>query len=346
MTVADGLARIDHKVDLVLINATGPYVKTVTTNVRLIDLSSQRVIRSVFKLAGYIKEHSPDYIVANLPHVNIASFLAKTISRSKSKLILTEHNTLSQSIANAQTLRGKHLDKLMRLVYPKSDRVVAVSNGVAQDLATTIQFPRRDIQVIYNPVVTPTLLANADSLLCHPWFQPSCPPTILGVGRLTYAKNFQVLLKAFAKIRKELFVRLVILGDGPERANLIQLADNLGVKDDLFMPGFVENPYKYMRNATVFALSSRWEGLPTVLIEALACGTPVISTDCPHGPREILEEGRWGTLVPVNDCNALANALKKSLVNPPPTIPRDSWLKFTSEYAISGYVELLENIAH
>ena len=343
LSVAEGLEAKGHKVDLILSNATGSYLKNIPTSLHSVNLNSKRVFGSTLKLATYIRKYHPDCIISSLPHVNLVSVLAKRISGSKSTLFLTEHNTLSRSIANARSLRGRHLDKLMRLVYPQADQIIAVSKGVADDLATTIGLPRQNIQVIYNPVVTPRLLVDANATLDHPWFQKSAPPVILGAGRLTHAKNFQSLVRAFALVRKEYDARLVILGDGPDRIPIMNLAIELGVNSELLLPGFVDNPYQYMHKAAVFALSSLWEGLPTVLIEALACGTQVVSTDCLSGPKEILQGGRWGALVPINDEDALANAIKSVLAQRPQVIPKESWAKFTLEHAISNYAALLDN---
>ena len=345
LTVAEGLEEKGHKVDLILASATGSYLKNVPTSLHSINLNSKRVFGSTLKLAAYFRRHHPDCIISSLPHVNLVSVFAKIISSSKSTLILVEHNTLSQSIANATSLRGRHLDKLMRLVYPQANQIIAVSKGVADDLATTIGIPRGKIRVIYNPVVTPRLLVDAHATLDHPWFQKSTPPVILGVGRLTHAKNFQSLVQAFALVRKDYDTKLVILGDGPERIPIMNLAIKLGVNRELLLPGFVGNPYQYMNKAAVFALSSLWEGLPTALIEALACGTQVVSTDCLSGPKEILQGGRWGTLVPINDEDALANAIKSTLAQLPQVMPKESWAKFTLEHAISNYSALLDNFS-
>jgi glycosyltransferase involved in cell wall biosynthesis len=197
----------------------------------------------------------------------------------------------------------------MKRTYHLADSIVAVSHGLADDLANSLQCDRSTIDVIYNPVVTPALLAKAVEPLDHPWFQPNQPPVILAVGSLEPRKGFFTLVRAFARVRQVRPVRLVILGEGPDREPLKLLARSFGIDQDLDLPGFVENPYKYMKRARLFVLSSRSEGLPTVLIEAMAVGTQVVSTDCPSGPNEILEGGKWGTLVRIENDEQMAAAI-------------------------------------
>ncbi len=203
---------------------------------------------------------------------------------------------------------------------------------------------RQKVQVIHNPVVTPELLQRAEEPLEHPWFQPKEPPVLLGVGRLTRQKNFPNLIRAFAEVRKRRPVRLLILGEGEERASLEDLVRSFGLEGEVGLPGFVQNPYPYMKRAAAFVLSSDWEGLPTVLIEALALGTPVVATDCPSGPREILQGGRWGRLVPVNNPTALAQALEATLAEGRTASPEEAYHPYTQAEVVRRYLELLEGV--
>jgi glycosyltransferase involved in cell wall biosynthesis len=197
--------------------------------------------------------------------------------------------------------------------YLKADCIVAVSEGVADDLVSEVGLPRSAIRVIYNPVVTPELAARAEEPLVHPWLVPGSAPVLLAAGRLSAQKDFPTLLRAFARVRAARPARLIILGEGELRAQLEAQAVALGLGEDVQFPGFVENPYAYMRRAGVFVLSSAWEGFGIVLVEAMACGAPVVSTDCPVGPAEILEGGRYGPLVPIGDDGALAHAILSAL---------------------------------
>jgi glycosyltransferase involved in cell wall biosynthesis len=199
------------------------------------------------------------------------------------------------------------------------------------------------VQVIYNPVIMPGMKARARQVPDHPWFRAGEPPVVLGIGRLTRQKDFPTLIRAFAGVRRQRPVRLIILGEGEDRAALDTLVTELGLGDDVALPGFRDNPLGYLSASALFVLSSAWEGLPTVLIEALAAGTRVVSTDCPSGPREILQEGRLGTLVPVGDVPALAAAMSAALDCPPCPAPAAALEPFTREAAVDNYLRLIES---
>jgi len=213
---------------------------------------------------------------------------------------------------------------------------------VRGDLAQLMNVSRERITVIYNPsVVQAEVQAKAQAPLDHPWFKPDQPPVILAVGRLQVQKDYPTLIRAFALVRQTRPVRLLILGEGKERPLLEALVKELGLEQDVSLPGFVLNPYAYMARAALFVLSSRWEGLPTVLIEALCCGAPVVSTDCPSGPREILRDGQYGPLVPVGGVNALARAIETTLAAKTPKPPSESWRPYELETVVSQYTHLL-----
>ncbi|MGB9554008.1 MAG: glycosyltransferase, partial [bacterium] len=288
VNLAQGFAERGLKVDLVLAKAEGPYLSRVSSKVRVVDLRAKRVLYSLPALVQYLRRERPAALLSALNHANVVAIWAKKLACVKTRLVATEHTVLSQSTENTSSLRGRLMPLLIRLFYPWADAVVAVSRGVAEDLSSMTGLPLNKIKVIYNPVITPELFAKAEEPVDHPWFRPGEPPVILGVGRLTAAKDFPTLIRAFALVHKERPARLMILGEGEDRPELEALVRELGLEQDVALPGFVENSYKYMKRAAVFVLSSRWEGLPTVLIEALALGTPVVSTDCPSGPKEIL----------------------------------------------------------
>jgi glycosyltransferase involved in cell wall biosynthesis len=339
--LARGFAERGYEVDLVLAKAEGPYLSQVPDNIRVIDLKSPRVLYSLPGLIRYLRQERPHALLSALDHANIVALWAKKLSRVPIRVVVSVHSTLSRASTNATSIRARLIPSWARIFYPWADAVVAVSKGVADDLIKLTELPQEKVHVIYNPVVTPELFAKADEPLDHPWFEPSEPPVILSVGRLTPAKDYSTLIKAFALVRKEMPARLMILGEGEERPKLEALIRDLGLEKDVALPGFVNNPYKYMKHAAVFVLSSQWEGLPTVLIEALALGIPVVSTDCPSGPSEILEGGKWGILVPVGNIEALAKAISNEIVARQTKEINERFKDFALDKVTIKYLEIL-----
>jgi glycosyltransferase involved in cell wall biosynthesis len=208
-------------------------------------------------------------------------------------------------------------------------------------LTQAARIPHDLIQVIYNPIVTPDLQCKSETPLEHPWFKDGEPPVILAVGRLTDQKAFDVLIQAFSHVRENHPAHLLILGEGENRPALQSLIDRLGLKQDVNLMGFVQNPYPYMAHASSFVLPSRWEGLPTVLVEALYLGTPIVATDCPGGSREILQDGKFGRLVPVDEPLILAEAIELSLSDRRVYPPKESWMPFNLDFVVDRYLNLL-----
>jgi glycosyltransferase involved in cell wall biosynthesis len=284
----------------------------------LMPFKSSRILRFLPALTGYVEQHRPEVLISAMTYPNLVAIMARRLAGVPTRVVVTEHNTLSRTIENKRhKWRWRYLPPLMRRLYPYADRLVAVSDGVASDLAATAGLPRQTITTGYNPVVSPLLSRLAKAPPESDWFAPGAPPVVLAVGRFSRAKGFDVLIRAFARLRAQRHVHLLILGDGQGRKALEAQIAKLGLKQDVRMPGFTSNPYRYMARADLFVLSSRYEGLGNVLIEALACGCPVVSTDCPSGPREILENGRYGLLEPVDDEEALALAMARTLDCPP-----------------------------
>ena len=341
LKLAGGIAARGYAVDLVLARAEGPYLPEVSDSVRLVDLGASRVLSSLPALVRYLRRERPQAMLSALPHANIIALWARRFVGAPIRVVVSEHDTLSSSMQHAPSRIQRLMPRLIRRFYPWADGIVAVSKGVAEDLAQVAGLPRERIQVIYNPVVTPELRQGAQAALDHPWFAPREPPVLLAVGRLTAQKDFRTLIQAFGLVRQARAARLLILGEGEERPELEALVRQLGLEQDVVLPGFIRNPYTYMTRASVFVLSSRWEGLPGVLIEALYCGCPLIATDCPSGPREILADGQYGQLVPVGDVAALARAIETGLDDEMLHPPRESYLPFELESVVSEYVGLL-----
>lgn len=228
------------------------------------------------------------------------------------------------------------------MLYPFADAVIAVSRGVADDLRRNAALPEGLLHVIPNPVLTPKLSLLAGEMITHPWFAKGGGPVIIGVGRLTRQKDFPTLIRAFAKVRSQRECKLVILGEGQDRPALENLAKERGIRDDVDLPGFAGNPYAYMSRSSLFVLSSVWEGSPNVLTEALALGVPSVATDCPSGPREILQDGRFGRLVTVGDPGALADAMLETLAHPPDPIGLKKAVNaYSVEASSRRYLEIL-----
>jgi glycosyltransferase involved in cell wall biosynthesis len=309
----------------------------------LTPLKSSRILRHLPALARYLEHTRPDILVAAMPYPNLVAVWARKMADVPTRVIVTEHNTLSRTIQRLRRKwRWRYLPSMIASAYPGADRIVAVSDGVADDLALTASLPREAITTIYNPVVSSTLTQQARAPLDHPWFAPGAPPVVLGVGRLTRQKDFALLIRAFIRLRARREARLLILGEGRERHRLENIAANSEFKDDICLPGFVDNPYRYMARAGVFAVSSAHEGLSMVLIEALACGSPVVSTDCPSGPAEVLANGAYGRLVPVDDAPALAEAIETTLGAPPePARLRERAAEFSVARAAERYLDLI-----
>lgn len=344
LNIIKGFLEQGHQVDLVLAQTTGPFLKDVPPNCRIVDLKAKRLAVSFPTLISYLIKEQPIALISGLNYANIIAILSVKAARVSTKAIVVVHSTLSRSIQNARGIRQKLIPFLMQLSYPKTNIVVAVSQGVADDLKNVLSLSEDKVKVIYNPVVDNELLQKADHFVQHEWFQKGSPPVIIAVGRLIKAKDYPTLLWAFGEVKREMDCRLIILGEGEERKPLEHLAEQLGVSKYLWMPGFVNNPYKYMKRAKVFVLSSRWEGLPTVLVEALACGITVISTDCPSGPREILKNGKYGRLVPVGDFSKLAQEIKEALQEETPCVSPESWKQFEINTAAKAYSELVYDL--
>jgi glycosyltransferase involved in cell wall biosynthesis len=349
--LGEAFAARGHRVDLVLGRRTGHLADAVPPGVRVVDLAVRStlpligaalrdprsarslapalvalpppwILAAVPALAAYLERERPDALLSALSYSNLAALWARERADVPVRVAVSEHNTLSVRAAHARRRRWRVLPLLESRWYPRADAILAVSTGVADDLARTAGLPRERIVVTYNPVVSDAIRVAAREPVAHAWLAPGAAPVVLGVGKLAPQKGFDTLLRAFARVRAQRPARLAILGEGPQRRALEQLAGELGIAADVALPGFVANPFAWMARSAVFALSSRWEGLPGALIEALACGCAVVSTDCPSGPAEILEGGRLGPLVPVEDDEALGAAIARALSDPSDPAPR------------------------
>lgn len=335
VNLANGFTERGIAVDLVLLSARGPLLQEVVPAVNIHDLGVSRARASIGPLVHYLRHHQPDALISALGQTNLAAAVARSLSTTRVRLLVSEHQSFEPG--REPGLIQKLFPGLARRLY-RNAVVVAVSDGVADTLAQVSGIPRTGIEVIANPVLVPGLQQRSLEPL------PAGAPAryILNAGRLTAQKNQALLLDGFALLAEaEPDLQLVILGEGELENELRQQAERLGIGERVLMPGFQSNPYPWIRQASAFVLSSDWEGLPTVLIEALALGVPVVSTDAPSGPAEILDGGRLGRLVPRNDPRALADALRAVLTQPAERATAAELDKYTVRSAVSAYIHAL-----
>lgn len=314
MALAAELLLRGHAVDFLLCTATGELAPRVPKGVRVIDLDVKRTLRSITGIARYLRDDPPDAMFANLGHQNIAAILARRLARSNVWLGVIQHNTLSAEAHSGRPLRYRSLPLAYRYTLPMADGVFAVSAGVADDMAAATGLPRDKIAVVYNPACPAESDLNV-APATHRFFE-SGDPVLLGVGRLVAQKGWDVLLDAMPRLLAARSLKLLIAGVGPDHAALTKQIDRLGLIDHVDLVGYQASPWSWMKAADLVVMSSRYEGFGNVLVEAMAVGTPVVSTDCPYGPSEILEDGRYGMLVPVDDPAAMAAAILATLDAP------------------------------
>lgn len=358
LLLADAFAARGHRVDLVAARSDGPFRARVPPSVQLVGLDnrwarlpgirSRRglwVAASTGRLAQYLRRARPDVVLAISNPANLAALWARRMARVAIPVVASVNVHLGAATGPRQRAWGPLLRALICRYYRDAEAVIANSRSVTEDLSRTARVPRERIATIYNPVAVERVAEEARSEIAHSWFAEGQSPVVLGVGKLKRQKDFPTLLRAFAQVRAKRPIRLVILGEGEERGDLERLARRLGIAGDVQLPGFVENPFPWMTHASVFVLSSVWEGFSNALCEALACGCPVISTDCPGGSSEILGNGAYGSLVPVGDDAALAAAIGGMLDSPPDR----EWLRaraaeFSVDRAAGRYLEILRSV--
>lgn len=312
VNLSKGLTKFGYDVEIVLVNNEGEFLSEIPESVNLVELDADRLRSAVIPLYRYIHTKNPDVIISFMTGPNIIAILSNILSMKKSRVIATEHNT--QTMKSGLSMK---MDMYLgRGLYKLSDGIIGVSVGVAENVSNWANIPKKEIEVIHNPVIEKNLLEREFSTPPHEWYNEKDIPTIVSAGRHVEQKNFQTLIRAFDKVLSEREARLVLIGEGEKTEEYEDLVKDLGIQDHVCMPGFVDNLYEYLFYSDVFVLSSAWEGLSMVLIEAMACRTPVVSTDCPYGPAEVLRNGIYGSLVPVDSYEELGNEILETLENP------------------------------
>ena len=358
-SLAKGFGERGHEVDLVVVDPRGPLLEEVKkAPLNLVPLRGVvfslplkrrlKISLAVPSLAAYLRERRPEVFLSAANHAHLTAVKAWLRAGRPSALILRLSNHLSGSLKwdkgprrALAVLKRRAIGKF----YPLADFWVAVSRYVLEDALGLMDYPRARTRVIYNPIPVEEIRARAKDTPPHPWLQDKRFPVVLGAGRLSPQKDFSTLIRAFFRVIQKKEARLIILGKGKEKKSLLSLVRKLGLTGRVSLPGFFENPWSFMARADVFVLSSRYEGLPGVLLEALALGCPVVSTDCLGGCAEILEGGKYGPLVPIGDEEALSRAILKVLEAPPPSaILRKRAEEFGVEQAVSAYLEVFEGV--
>lgn len=336
------LARRGYRVDLLKVRRHGPHLDKIPEGVRVIDLGSRHTYGCLPALVRYLRRERPAVMLSDKDRVNRTALLARTLARTPTRLVFSSGTTISIDLATRGPFERWIQRYSMGRLYPFADQVIVTSAGVADDMAAYTGLARERIHVVPSPVVPASLFTGKLPRPDHPWFGQPGIPLILSAGELCGRKDFATLLRAFARVRASRPCRLVILGKGAARARLLTLAAELGIAADVALPGYVADPYAWMAHADLFAFTSRWEGLGFVLIEALAVGTPVVSTDCPSGPSEILAQGRYGPLIPVGDDESLAQAMLATLADPlPPATLQEAARPYEIETSTDAYLEAM-----
>ena len=357
VNLVNNLVKKGFYLDLVVLEAKGPFLNYLSKDVTLVNLSQSldnkyisklktwkflQYVFFVFALFRYLRTRNIRVLLTSLHLTSTISLIVKKYFFKKVKLIICIHNTFSMELKIDRTAKEWKSSIFVNFLLSTADSIVTVSQGVEDDLKLHNPSISHLVHTIYNPLISPHISRLVSESLSHPWIDKQDYRIILTVNRLYPVKDVTTLIKAFAKIIKlESSSRLIILGDGPEKPRLESLARQLEVYDFIDFVGFMPNPYSWMAKAHVFVLSSIHEGLPSVLIEAMACGTSVVSTDCPHGPREILQDGKLGSLVPVGDHEQLARAILDILHRP---IPSNLLIERAKDFSIDSSVEAYSNL--
>ncbi len=337
LVFAKELIKKGFRVDLILANLEGALCDSIPAGVRVVDLASSRMLRAVPRLIKYFRTSNPAAIFSTITHANIAAACAARYARVSAPVVIRQSNTpLSETQDSFGRMFASHF---IPLSYRLADAIIAVSEGVREQLICISPSCESKTHVLPTPVLTEDIRVLAERDVDHPWFDDPLTPVVVSAGRLKPHKGMLDLIHAFRRVRDSQRSRLLILGEGSDRARLESEILRLNLRQDVALPGFSSNPFPFMKRASVFVLASHYEGLPNVLIQALGLGTPVVATDCESGPAEILEGGRWGRLVPLGSIEALAEAIEQSLALPRPIEAQQSvWARFGAEQAACAYL--------
>jgi glycosyltransferase involved in cell wall biosynthesis len=345
LVLAEEFARLGMRVDIVLVHYHGEFSHQVKGKVNVVDLNASRMFLSLPKLVRYLRTSKPDILLSTIDLANIIAYLAVTFSPNPPVWVLRQAN-YPRWYVQKKNIRGTLRGFLFKSAFARAAHTIAISKDLANHIQDLFHVPHNKISTVYNPAYYAALEPSAREDVSHPWFQEN-KQVIISVGRLNEQKDFPTLIKAFKIVyKKSQNARLIIAGEGSERHHLMQLIKELNLDDIVSLPGFLQNPFSYMHRSQVFVLPSLHEGFGNVLVEAMACGCPVVSTDCPSGPREILKDGEYGHLVPVGDAAAMAAAILDVLDGHGKAVPA-AWLEqFRPEIIARQYIEIFQSLLH
>lgn len=338
ITLANTFAKRGLAVDLVLARVEGPYLSEVDSNVGVVDLKASRISLSLPQLVYYLRRAKPNAMLSAQSHVNVIAILARWLAAVPIRLVISERDL---SFSDRPGLGKRRLvNQAMKILYPYADHIVSVSTRVSDELSKRIDIREDRLSVIYNPIDMISVETLKKSRPDHPFLSKDFA-IIISVGRLDAIKGHDSLLRSISMIESRRNIRALLLGEGPLKAELQQLAKSLHIEDIVDFVGFQKNPFAWMAASDVFVLSSLSDAMPNAMIQAIACGIPVVSTDCPGGPAEILENGRWGRLVPINDPQAMASAIEEILAGSNPPNTRERAKAFDVNVIADAYLDRL-----
>jgi glycosyltransferase involved in cell wall biosynthesis len=340
LRLIEDFLKAGHEVDLVLLQKIGELLPLLPPQVRVFNLQAPRARSGIWPLVRYFRARRPHAVQISMWPYTVLGIVAHRLARSKARIVTSDHAALSKHVPPSTRLAYRSLTWTVRLFYPLADARILVAREAADDLARISGIDRGSIEVVYNPVGEPPENVGTTREIERLW--GDAERRIITVGTFKAQKNHQLLIRSFVRAFRGEPVKLMILGEGELRGELEALARELGVAEQVLLPGFTTDPWPYYASADLFALSSDYEGYPLVLIEALRSGLPIVSTDCESGPREILDGGRYGELVPVGDEAALAEAMKSALARPHDTAALRARAEALSGQATSDrYLELM-----
>jgi glycosyltransferase involved in cell wall biosynthesis len=308
--------RLGYRVDILSIADHGPIWKDLTDTVRVIDLKARHVLTSFPRLWWYLLSEKPVSLLSDKDKLNRNAIIANLLSGKQTRITVRIGTTVSENLKKRRFLSRWSQYLSIRWLYRWAYNVITPSFGAAKDLAHLMGCPASKVTVANSPIIDKSFYERAAESIDHPWFKSNNLPVIFGLGELSERKNFAVLIQAFAKVREQIPCHLAIAGEGKQKQRLLELISELELEKEVHLLGYLDNPLPYLARSQVFCLTSRCEGMPVVLIEALACGVSVVSSDCPSGPKEILADGQYGILTPVNDVEALAQGILNKLQHP------------------------------